>query len=113
MVHTKLRNRLGNERVMKLVRVYAHLRSNNQENSDNFDAIQESEEPWSGKEQMLSKSCHQKLHITHPGLYMQSIINFISYYNLIFIYDVLIVSFSILLLSKKYKNRQNVNVSSA
>ena len=44
LVHTKLRNRLRNDRVMKLVRVYAHLRSDNQETFDNFDAVKENEE---------------------------------------------------------------------
>ena len=54
-------------------------------------------------------NCHQKLQNTHPGLYMQSIIDFFSYNSLIFIYDVLIVSFSILLPLKECKNRQNVS----
>ena len=76
---------------MKLVRLYAHLRSSNQENLDNFDAVKESEESWSGKKQM-SNSCHQKLHIAYSYLYLQSITIVLSYYNLIFIYVVLIAS---------------------
>jgi len=48
-------------------------------------------------------NCHQKLQNTHPGLNMQSIIDSISYNSLILIYDVLIVSFSILLLLKKLR----------
>jgi len=48
-------------------------------------------------------NCHQKLQNTHPGLNMQSIIDSISYNSLILIYDVWIVSFSILLLLKKLR----------
>lgn len=40
LIHTKLRNRLGNERVMKLVRTYCHLRDRNKEGLDNFDAVE-------------------------------------------------------------------------
>ena len=42
LVHTKLRNRLGNERVSKLVKVYAAIRdSNSSSSSDNLDIIEE------------------------------------------------------------------------
>ena len=69
---------------MKFVHAYAHLWGSDQEISDNFNAIQESEEPWSGEEQML-KSCHQKLNIAHPGLYIQSII--IALFLITFLYS--------------------------
>ena len=41
-VHTKLRNRLGNEKVAKLVKVYCHLREKNNEQSmvDSVDDIE-------------------------------------------------------------------------
>ncbi|MEL7307755.1 MAG: hAT transposon family protein, partial [Pseudomonadota bacterium] len=42
MVHSKLRNRLNNERVAKLVKVYLHLRSGN-EAVDNFDLVMDKE----------------------------------------------------------------------
>ena len=47
LVHTKLRNRLGNERVSKLVKVYAAIRDSNSSSSssssssDNLDIIEE------------------------------------------------------------------------
>ena len=40
LVHTKLRNRLGNERVARLVKVYASIRDGNY-SGDNLDIIDE------------------------------------------------------------------------
>ena len=40
LVHTKLRNRLGNERVMKLVRTYSHLRSKDEDDQDDLDDVE-------------------------------------------------------------------------
>jgi hypothetical protein len=40
LIHTKLRNRLGNQRVMKLVRTYAYLRDKDDEEYNNFDAVE-------------------------------------------------------------------------
>ena len=43
LVHTKLRNRLGNERVMKLVKTYCHLRDKESDDVDNFKLLESGE----------------------------------------------------------------------
>ena len=44
LIHSKLRNRLSNERVMKLVRVYCHLRDTEGTDLDNFLQVQMAED---------------------------------------------------------------------
>ena len=40
LVHTKLRNRLGNTRVMMLVRTYCHLRDKDDDDHDNLSDVE-------------------------------------------------------------------------
>ena len=82
---------------MKLIHVCAHLRSNNQENFDTFDAVTKSEQSWSGKKQIFSKSCNQKVATKNYKLRIQvCICNLPSLFYVLlqsyFIYVVLIVS---------------------
>lgn len=52
LVHTKLRNRLGNERVMKLVRTYCHLRDKEADDDDSLELLEnafEDETDWEGE----------------------------------------------------------------
>ena len=41
MIHSKLRNRLGNNRVMKLVRTYCHLRDKRSDDDDNLSLLED------------------------------------------------------------------------
>ena len=43
LIHTKLRNRLSNERCRKLVKVYRNLRDKNADKEDNFEIVSSSE----------------------------------------------------------------------
>ena len=44
LVHSKLRNRLGNERVMKLVRTYCHLRDKEADDDDCLELLENADE---------------------------------------------------------------------